>query len=95
MTEYGLMDFIQQVTQQEYCNDLQNTPCVAFNFASVPPEKFIYKVEEPDPTGVTVTHSFTVNYNGGGNGTFTIDRFVYPSIYAAYNFLINYDYYGD
>lgn len=78
-----------------YGNDLQNTPCVAYNFASVPPQKFVYKVEEPQPTGVTVTHSFTVNYNGGGNGTFTIDRFVYPSIYAAYNFFINYDYYGD
>jgi hypothetical protein len=78
-----------------YGNDIEDEPSVAFNFATVPPRKYVYKVEEPEPTGVIVTHSFTANYNGGGNGTFTIDRYVYPSIYAAYNFFINYDYYGD
>ncbi len=78
-----------------YGNDIQNTPSVAFSYDSVPPRKFVYKVNQSEPTGITITHTFKVNYNGGGNGTFTIDRFVYPNIYAAYNFFINYDYYGD
>ena len=76
-------------------NDIDDDPTIAFSYASVPPQKFVYRINQPEPEGVTVTHTLTVNYNAGGNGTFTIDRFVYPSIYTAYNFLLSYDYYGD
>jgi hypothetical protein len=74
-------------------NDIKDQPTISFSYGSVPPQKFVYKVNQPEPEGVTVTHTMNVSYNGGGNGVFTIDRFVYPSIYTAYTFLLNYDYY--
>lgn len=76
-------------------NDIENVPTIAFSYASVPPGKLIYRVNQPEPTGVTVTHTMNVSYNLGGSGTFTINRFVSPNLYTAYNFLLNYDYYGD
>jgi hypothetical protein len=63
---------------------------IAYNFADVPPGKYVYEVSETNTTGVTITHNFTVNYTAGGNATFSIERFVMPSIYAAYNFLSAY-----
>jgi hypothetical protein len=79
-----------------YGNDITDTPSVAYDFNSVPPRKFIYEVNQPAPTGVTVTHTFTVthnNSNSGANSNHTINRFVVNNVYAAYNFLRNYQYY--
>lgn len=76
-----------------YGNDITDTPTVETNVSSVPPRKFLYAVNEQVPEGATVTHSLKVSYNGGGNGTFTIDRFVYPNIYTGYNFLLGYQWY--
>lgn len=76
-----------------YGNDITDTPQIAYDFNSVPSQKFIYEINQPAPTGVTVTHTFTVSYNGGGSGTHSINRFVINNVYAAYNFLSNYQYY--
>lgn len=74
-----------------YGNDISNTPTVAYAFSSVPQRKYIYNVSQPQPTGITVTHNFTVN----GNTNYSIDRFVYPNVYSAYNFLLNYEWYSE
>lgn len=73
-----------------YGNDISNTPHVAYNFSDVPSQKYVYQVNQVDTSGVIVTHNFTVNYTAGGNATFSIDRYVMPNLYAAYNFLTNY-----
>lgn len=71
-------------------SDLTDTPNIAFDFADVPQGKFIYQVNEKNTTGITVTHNFTVNYTAGGNANFSIDRYVMPNLYAAYNFFETY-----
>lgn len=76
-------------------NDITNTPSVVYTFSSVPPRKYLYNVSQPQPTGVTVTHNFTVNYTAGGNTNFSIDRYVYPNVYSAYSFLLNYEWYSE
>lgn len=78
-----------------YGNDVEDSPTVVYDPADVPPQKFIYLAYEPDPEGVTVNHALTVRLTNGVVLSFTINRFVYPNIYTMYNFLSNYDYYGD
>lgn len=74
-------------------NDITDQPSIAYSFNDVPPRKYIYQVNQPGPTSVVVTHTIPVNYNGGGNGVHTATRTVVNNIYAAYNFLRNYQYY--
>lgn len=74
-------------------NELTELPTVVSRFEDVPPRKYVYRIDQPAPDGVTVNHTFTVNYEAGGNGTFSITRYVYPDINGAYNFLRNYEFY--
>ena len=78
-----------------YGNDITDTPTIVYNINSVPQRKYIYHISQPNPTGVTVTQSFTVNYTSGGNTNFTIDRYVYPGLYQIYNFLSTYEWYTE
>lgn len=73
-----------------YGNELSNTPTVVYTASSVPPRKLLYKIAQTQPDGVTVTHNLTVN-----NNSYIIDRYVYPDIYSAYNFLLNYEWYSE
>lgn len=66
------------------------TSGIAYNFLDVPSGKIVYEVNDTNTTGITVTHNFKVNYTAGGNATFSIDRYVAPNLYAAYNFLGSY-----
>ena len=79
---------------EKYGNDIANTPVTVYTFGAVPPREYLFDVTQPNPRGITVTHNFTVNYSGG-NTNFTIDRYVYPSIYQAYTFLANYEWYTE
>lgn len=66
------------------------TSDISYNFIDVPSGKIIYEVNDTNTTGTTVTHNFKVNYTAGGNATFSIDRYVAPNLYAAYNFFGTY-----
>jgi hypothetical protein len=72
-------------------SELTETPNIAYDYADVPPNKYVFQVNDTNVAGITVTHNFKVNYTAGGNSTFSIDRYVTPNIYAAYNFLGSYD----